>query len=159
MLENFIIVLLRFLVYNITYRHQKGSLMYKIFLTVFIVMITGCASGNNQLNNIRVAKEDNLTVGKVQREIKIGMSSAEVVEILGSPNLVSTDIERREVWIYDKISNETVYSSNSRGASILIIGGSSSSGAISTSQRTLTIVLKFDKNSLVRDFSYRASSF
>ena len=39
----------------------------------------------------------NLTVGTVQREIRIGMSSAEVIEVMGSPNVVSTDADRNEV--------------------------------------------------------------
>ena len=32
-------------------------------------------------------------------------------------------------------------------------------GATSTSQRTLTVVIKFDDGGLVRDFSYYASQF
>jgi hypothetical protein len=32
------------------------------------------------------------------------------------------------------------------------------SGAASTSQRTLTVIIKFDSDSKVRDFSYRTSS-
>lgn len=45
-----------------------------------------------------------MTVAKAQTEIKIGMPSSEVVEVLGSPNMVTTDTERRETWVYDKVS-------------------------------------------------------
>ena len=31
------------------------------------------------------------TVGVVQKEIKVGMSGAQVAEVLGSPNVVTTD--------------------------------------------------------------------
>lgn len=88
---------------------------------------------------------------------------------------VTTDSKRRENWVYDKISTERVYSTSSGGASALILGGavvgacalgggaapnySSSAGASSTSQRTLTVIIKFDANSAVRDFAYRYSSF
>jgi len=114
-------------------------------------------------------------VGKVQREIRVGMTSAQVVEVLGAPNMVTTDEKRREVWVYDKIATEHAYSTSSGGVSALILGGlggrsgilgggvgpgySKSAGAASTTQRTLTIIIKFDENNKVRDFAYRQSSF
>ena len=49
------------------------------------VIIAGCASERAEI------KEDRLTVGKVQGEIKVGMSAAQVAELLGSPNIVTTD--------------------------------------------------------------------
>ncbi|ABL64093.1 hypothetical protein Cpha266_0020 [Chlorobium phaeobacteroides DSM 266] len=56
----------------------------------------------------------------------------------------------REVWIYDKISSDRVYSSGG-----LFIA----TGASSTSQKTLTIVIKFDDNRKVREFAYHTSRF
>jgi hypothetical protein len=99
------------------------------------------------------------------------MSGAEVIEVLGSPNIVSTDEKGREVWVYDKISTDQVYSTSSGGIGMLILGGGSSvgggggvgvsgkSGAQSTSQRTLTIIIKFNDQKKVRDFAYHSSSF
>jgi outer membrane protein assembly factor BamE (lipoprotein component of BamABCDE complex) len=101
----------------------------------------------------------NLTVGKVQGEIKVGMSAAEVVEILGSPNIVTTDEKRREHWIYDKVSSERVDTSNSVGGGIIIFGGSSAQRQSSRTQRTLTIIIKYDENKMVRDYSYNYSQF
>jgi len=114
---------------------------------------------------------ERVTVGTVQREIRVGMSGAQVAEVLGSPNIVSTDEQRREVWIYDKIATDTVHSSSSAGVSALILGAGSSvggagggrygrsAGAESKSQRTLTIIIKFDEQHLVRDFAYHTSRF
>ena len=110
---------------------------------------------------------DRVTVGTVQREIRVGMPSAEVAAILGAPNIVSTDGDRREVWIWDKISSEAAYSRSSGVAAGLVIGGSGGgagvgskdAGASRASQRTLTVIVKFDEAGLVRDFSYRTSSF
>ena len=99
------------------------------------------------------------------------MSGAKVAEVLGSPNIVTTDEERREVWIYDKFKTETISSQSSAGGSVLIVGiigtflaggapsAQSSSGASSKSQKTMTIIIKFDKNKKVRDFAYHQSSF
>ena len=110
---------------------------------------------------------ERVTVGTVQREIRVGMPSAEVAAILGAPNIVSTDGDRREVWIWDKVSSEVAYSRSSGVAAGLVIGssgggagvGSKDAGASRASQRTLTVIVKFDEAGLVRDFSYRTSSF
>lgn len=131
----------------------------------------GCQTAGDHRRSVQDDSGDRLTVGKVQKEIRIGMSGADVVAVLGSPNMISTDDERREVWVYDKIATDRVYSSSSGGVNALVIGygggtaggfgagGGSSSGASSTSQRTLTVIIKFDKESKVRDFAYHTSRF
>jgi outer membrane protein assembly factor BamE (lipoprotein component of BamABCDE complex) len=122
-------------------------------------LIAGCQSAASHRADVQDDSADRVTVGKVQREIHVGMSGADVIQVLNSPNIVSTDEERREVWIYDKIATDRAYSTSSGGASILIIGASSSAGATSTSQRTLTVIIKFDKEGKVRDFAYHTSRF
>lgn len=102
---------------------------------------------------------EELTVGKVQGEIQVGMDAASVAEILGSPNIVTTDEQRREVWIYDKVSSDRVATSSSIGGGIIIFGGGKRSDASSTTQRTLTIIIKFDEAKKVRDFAYNYSQF
>ena len=130
------------------------------------VLLSGCAASHH-LGEVRDDTAKRVTAGTVQREVKIGMSGAEVIEALGSPNIVSTDENRHEVWIYDKISTENVQSSSSGGIAGLVFGpvggalagGSISSGAASTSQRTFTVIIKFDESGKVRDFSYHTSRF
>ena len=104
-------------------------------------------------------KEDRLTVGRVQGEIKVGMSAAQVAELLGSPNIVTTDEKRREVWIYDKVSTDRVDTASSAHAGLIIIGGSSSDSSSSQRQRTLTIIIKYDEDKKVRDFAYNSTQF
>lgn len=107
-----------------------------------------------------------LTVGIVQKEIRVGMSGAEVAAVLGSPNIVSTDENRNEVWIYDRISSQTVQT-DTRGAVAVLrflsdVGPIAASGRTqteTTSQRTLTVIIKFDENDNVRDFAYHTSRF
>jgi outer membrane protein assembly factor BamE (lipoprotein component of BamABCDE complex) len=124
------------------------------------VVISGCQSAGAHLDDVRAAdSEKTLSVGKVQREIKVGMTGGQVAEVLGSPNIVSTDENRQEVWIYDKISTEQAYSQSEGGATLILIGGGNKAGARSTNQRTLTIIIKFDKGGKVRDFAYHRSSF
>lgn len=142
-----------------------------IGIVLLPVIITACASAGDHRRAVQDDTGDRLTVGKVQKEIRVGMSGAEVAEVLGSPNIVSTDEERREVWIYDKVATDYVQSSSSGGVSALILGigsavgglgggsYSSSAGAASRSQRTLTIIIKYDKEGKVRDFAYHTSKF
>jgi outer membrane protein assembly factor BamE (lipoprotein component of BamABCDE complex) len=115
----------------------------------------GCSADYHAGEVQKGLKADKVTVGTVQRQIKMGMSSADVVEALGSPNVVTTDEQRREVWVYDKIATEVAASS---GYWTLGLVGQQA-GAASKSQRTLTIVIKFDEEKKVRDFAYHASSF
>ena len=121
-----------------------------------LLLLVGCASASYQRRQVQDDKGDRLTVGTVQRKITIGMPSAEVAQILGAPNVVSTDEERREVWIYDKLATDVVYSTSNAGIKFLTVG---SSGAVSTTQRTLTVIIKFDDQSKVRDFAYHSSQF
>ena len=104
-------------------------------------------------------KEDRLTVGRVQGEVKVGMSAAQVAELLGSPNIVTTDDKRREVWIYDKVSTDRVDTSSSAFGSLIILGANSRDSSSSQRQRTLTIIIKYDEEKRVRDFAYNATQF
>ena len=142
---------------------------------IIVFLLNGCSSAKYHRDAVSSDEGDRVSVGTVQREIRVGMSGADVASVLGSPNIVSTDEERREVWIYDKIATDKVYSTDTGGVSSLILGGgpvgagilggagggsyNSSAGAASTSQRTLTIIIKFDKQSRVRDFAYHTSRF
>jgi outer membrane protein assembly factor BamE (lipoprotein component of BamABCDE complex) len=117
--------------------------------------VTGCASKPQEPAEI----EDRLTVGTVQREIKVGLDAASVVEILGSPNIVTTDDKRREVWVYDKVSTDRVDSARSSYGTLIVLGASQGSGSSSQRQRTLTIIIKFDEEKRVRDFAYNATQF
>ncbi len=131
-----------------------------VFLALLTaLLLTGCQGAASHRAAVQDGSTDRMTVGKVQREIRVGMSGAEVAQVLGSPNIVSTDEQRREVWIYDKIATDRAQSSSSGGVSILILGAVSSAAASSTSQRTLTVIIKFDNEGKVRDFAYHTTRF
>ncbi len=144
-------------------------------LILTLLLLQACMSAQDHRAAVADAGGDRLTVGTVQREIHKGMSSAEVAAALGAPNIVSTDEQGREQWIYDKIATEQAYSGSRGGVGGVglaggvgalgvlggLLGGSfdQSAGASSTSQRTLTIIVAFDEQKRVRDVAYRQSSF
>ena len=139
-----------------------------LVLTAMSVLLAAGCSATHHAQDVRAADDtDRITVGTVQKEITIGMSAADVAAVLGSPNIVTTEEERQETWIYDKISSDVTYSRSSGTVVGLIFGssaagagvGSTSAGSSSSSQRTLTVIIKFDTNSKVRDFSYHTSRF
>ena len=137
-------------------------------VAILATVVTAGCSATHHAADVRAADEaDRITVGTVQKEVRIGMSAANVASVLGSPNIVTSDDQRQETWIYDKISSEVTYS-RSKGTLVgLIFGGSgggagvgtTSAGATATSQRTLTVIIKFDGDNRVRDFSYHTSRF
>ena len=141
--------------------------IHKSGLVALVAVTLGACSATQHRAEVQDDSVDRVTVGTVQREIRVGMPSSEVAAILGAPNIVSTDAERRGVWIYDKISTDVSYSRSSGVVAGLVVGssggglgaGSKNAGASSSSQRTLTIIIKFDDIGEVRDFSYRTSSF
>ena len=140
-----------------------------LHIALAAMLAASCMSASQHAAEVAEAQEagDRLSVGTVQREIREGMTNAEVVEILGAPNMVTTDSKRRESWVYDRISTNRVHSDSSGSLLIagwgkiggLLGGAEQDAGASSTSQRTLTIIIKFDEEGLVRDFAYRSSSF
>lgn len=120
-------------------------------------------------------QEQQMTLGLVQRDIKVGTSQADVAQILGSPNIVTQDADGKETWIYDKVSSITSYGSSGFGVNVGGFGGgfgwngigggmgnvgyNKSGGTVQSNQKTLTVVLKFDNNHNVSSFSYHMSSF
>lgn len=134
--------------------------MRKIFFSILaLTLLSGCMSASSHRSKVQDDSADRLSVGTVQREIHIGMPSASVVQVLGSPNMVTTDEERREVWVYDKVASDVTYSNSSGYGTLILIGASRDAGAVSTQQRTLTVVVKFDDQGKVRDFAYHSSKF
>ena len=140
---------------------MKQSLLLGTCAIFMGITLSGCypTSLVDQQKDMNAAKGegDSLSIGKVQKEIKVGMSSADVVSALGSPNMVTTDDKRREVWVYDKVSTEGM-ASGSAGRSFLWFPGDRNA-TVSRTQKTLTIVFKFDENGMVRDFAYNTSKF
>jgi len=146
-----------------------------VSLIAIFMFLSGCMTAGQHYQDTHGAQERKMTVGTVQKEIRKGMSAADVAMALGSPNIVTTDAEGREVWIYDKISTDVSYSHDSGGlGAILLIGSASggaagaglgsgsyskSAGAQSKTQRTLTVIIKYDEQKLVRDFAYHSSRF
>ena len=135
----------------------------KVFLSALLIL-AGCSQVQRRSPYIQ---EERITLAKAQREIKVGMASADVVEVLGAPNMVTSDANHCETWVYDKISTEVSSRRDSFGLGALLIGSDAGGGlgvgggrySSRSNQKTLTIIIKFDAENKVKNFTYRASSF
>ncbi|MCI0547131.1 MAG: outer membrane protein assembly factor BamE [Candidatus Rokubacteria bacterium] len=119
----------------------------------------GCTTAAQHQQRLGSAAEREMTLGVVQKELRAGLTQSEVIAALGSPNIVTRDPGGRETWVYDKVASEASYSRSAMYGTVLLLGGASAAGAASQSQRTLTVVVKFDPAQRVETFSYHASRF
>ena len=133
-------------------------------------------------NDIPPVSEQELTVGTVQKYIHSGMAQDEVAITLGSPNIVTQDANGKETWIYDKISSSITDRNKNESAmenstytryfwhdllTLATLGLINKdvkpelkdvSQVVST-QKTLTIVVKFDSSNKVESYTYHMSKF
>lgn len=132
--------------------------MKKIAASIAVALLAACFAGCVK-EAPRTAGEESFTLGQVQKSIRVGMAQAEVAEALGSPNIVTKDDSGHESWVYDKIASE-VQSGGSGGYwTLILVGGSWGRSGTTSTQRTLTVVIKFDARSRVKAVSYHASKF
>ena len=123
-----------------------------------LILSAGCSAAYHA-HELHSEREREMTLGTVQKEIRRGLSQADVAEALGSPNIVTRDSAGHETWVYDKTATEASYSNSSAYGTVLVVGVARNAGASATTQRTLTVVIKFGDDGKVDTFSYHASQF
>lgn len=121
-----------------------------------------------------------LSYGTVTSRVERGKTTqAELLELFGGPNISTVDAEGNETWVYERSVSQTDVSSQSqnlRGAMGLDVffgagafggrAGASGEAGRATAQtqttssiRTLTVIVKFNRDRTVKDYSARASQF
>ena len=132
----------------------------RVLLAIVLATVaSGCTSAAQHQQSLGSTAERTMTLGVVQKTIRSGLTQDEVVVALGSPNIVTRDAEGRETWVYDKVASEASYSRSQNYGTVLILGGGNAAGAASTTQRTLTVAIKFGTDQRVETFSYHSSRF
>ena len=124
----------------------------------------------NDLQNAQI------TYGAIKKHlVKNQTTQVEVLKIFGSPNNMTINSNSEEVWVYDSISTISSISTESGNEGISIGIGASSGDVIgglftankknkselnsNTSTKSLTIILEFDKNSILKDYSARVGRY
>ncbi len=144
-----------------TIRTMNAIRSAPVALALAAALLAGCTTAQQHARDVQAAQEEGgaLTVGKAQSEIAKGMSGAQVAESLGSPNIVTTDELGREVWVYDRFATDVTFSQSGGGVWLILALIDGQSGSRSRSQRTLTVIVKFDETKKVRDIAYHSSRF
>ena len=128
-----------------------------IIISLTSIIFFSCAANKPDDSN-------NLTLGTVQSKISKGQSQSSVMDILGSPNIVTKDSQGREVWTYDRISRDNEVSS-SFGFYILnpiswfTGGGTNTKSSSSASSKSLTVLITFDNKKNVLDYTYQSLKY
>jgi outer membrane protein assembly factor BamE (lipoprotein component of BamABCDE complex) len=109
----------------------------------------------------------NLTPGAAKKNIQIGCTTqAEVIEVFGSPNIVTKNAQG-EVWVYDKISSRSTSAAfgiggGGGGAGSGGGGGGLAGGGFGSSERsetTVMLIIYFNDQDIVRDYRIKQTKF
>ena len=142
-----------------------------VVVAVAVVAVGVVPAGAGERAKAKEAPSSSFTLGVVQKALRPGLSQADVAERLGAPNILTRDAEGREAWVYDKVSSEVEASSGSVAvggagsgvggtfAGLLGIGASKRSDKAKSSQRTLTVVVRFSAAGTVETFTWHDSRF
>jgi hypothetical protein len=146
--------------------------MFRTVAVALVVVAVGVVpAGAGDRAKAKEAPSSAFTLGVVQKELRPGLSQADVAERLGAPNILTRDGEGREAWVYDKVSSEIEASSGSIGIAgggmgvgstfmgLLGINASKRSDRARSSQRTLTVVVRFSAAGTVETFTWHDSRF
>lgn len=114
---------------------------------VNLFLVTGCTQAPLASIPSRQLDTQKTTLGNVQSRVRVGASSEDVIMALSSPNIVTSNPDGTETWVYDKISSESEYATGYN------------SGVSVKSTRTLIVVIKFNKSSQVESVQYRQTSY
>jgi hypothetical protein len=148
--------------------------MFRTVVVALVAVAVGVvppAAGAGERPKAKEAGTSVFTLGAVQKELRPGLSQTDVAERLGAPNILTRDAEGREAWVYDKVSSEIEASSGSVGvgglgsgvgstfAGLLGISASKRSDKSKSSQRTLTVVVRFSAAGTVESFTWHDSRF
>jgi hypothetical protein len=120
--------------------------MKKLLCITCLLLLAGCQSPLAVIP-ARQQQVERITLGSVQNYLKKGEPSGVVIQHLGTPNIVTSNTDGTESWVYDKISTEIEYASGL------------SSGVATKSSRTMIVVVKFDNFKRVEDVKYRQTSY
>jgi len=130
---------------------MKKAISVSLVTSLFL-LVSRCATFQQKQEET----ESNLTIGIVKSKIKKGETTqAEILQIFGSPNIITKNRDNDEVWNYSRMSYRTT--SGADGVSFIFFGGSRAMTTATTASFDLIII--YDENDVVKDYSVIAAKF
>ena len=116
-----------------------------------VTMISSCSSYKYG-QNAEPTQKSNLTFGVVKSKIQKGTTTqSEILEVFGSPNLITKNKSNEEVWSYNKMSVQ-----ERAGHTDFFTGQRAS---VSSSSQSFDLIITFDENDVVKDYSVISTSY
>ncbi|OGW94847.1 MAG: hypothetical protein A3K16_03330 [Omnitrophica bacterium RIFCSPLOWO2_01_FULL_45_24] len=154
--------------------------MFNIVAVVFVMsclIFSGCATFPSDKEPVQ---KSNLTSGVAKQTIIKGQTTqAEILKLFGAPNIVTKNRDSNEVWNYNRMSFESKQGADSIGGGLLaglVSGGGSggSGGALgggagvraggsramqTSTTKSFDLIIEFDKDGVVKDYSVISATF
>lgn len=132
---------------------KKQPIHVVAFSVAALLLSTGCAYGPSG-----GAGSSNLTAGMVNMEIVKGVTTqADILQVFGAPNIATISSEEDEVWNYNRMAFQSA--SSAAGVLALLwpgstfLGGGGVSSRSSSSTRSFDLILVFDANDVVLEYT------
>lgn len=127
-----------------------------VIFSAIVLSFSGCATTMQPVD----ARNSALTHGNVQMNVKVGETTqAQILETFGAPNITTIDGSGKEVWTYQRAATAAQSSANANYWTVLLVGGSNEASGFSSTSRMITLIIKFNEQKIVSDFSSRTSNF
>lgn len=118
---------------------------------IFSVFFSSCKSYKYGAGEENIQKS-NLTFGVVKSKIIKGETTQEeIMKIFGSPNMVTKNKSNNEVWSYNRMSVVD------KGGTTTFLFGERAS--ISSSHQSFDLIITFNENDIVKDYSVISTSY
>jgi hypothetical protein len=126
--------------------------MKSIFFCCAILFAFSACSSYKYGQTQGSVQDSNLTFGMVKASIVKGSTSQdEILKTFGAPNITTKNKSNDEVWSYNKMSAE------SRGGETRYFVASKASS--SSASKSFDLIITFDNNDIVKDYSVIQTSY
>jgi outer membrane protein assembly factor BamE (lipoprotein component of BamABCDE complex) len=126
--------------------------MSAIGVALLFSLTAGCATFPEKQEETKSP----LSAGNVSMTIKKGITTkADVLKVFGSPNIVTKNRNADEVWNYNRMNFTTRVGED--GGSLIFWGGSRAVSTATT--KSFDLMITFDLNDVVKDYSIIQASF
>ena len=137
-------------------RLLQGRLPGRAFLFVALGLGVAAAGLVSCTSAQKAPQKSNLTPGVVKSAVKKGVTSqTEILQLIGSPNIISKNKEGEEVWTYSRQSFDA--ESGSFGGGLFLFGGGKAFS--SSASASFDLIITFDSRNIVKDYSLVSSQF
>ena len=138
-------------------RHPLTLASFALSFGLAALALGGCAHVDTRSG---IVGNGDLTHGNVQLALRVGKTTQnDVLETFGAPNVATIDATGQEVWTYQRHATITQRGSANNYWTVVLLGGSTKAEGFEQTQRTMTLMIKFDASKVVSDFKSRTAEF